>query len=189
MIFILTESVEGLDKKFNLNYYSRLRFTDNLLPQLTAAAETGALSRNVSVLSAGKEGPLYLDDLELKRNYSVRTCANHATTMNSLAALHLANLHPQTSFVHIYPVCLLSWQSIVSRTDKNVGSCQNQRPAGFGTAQMGRKSHLGGHDPLRSSHQGVRGTSTVCCNKCNVCTQSPVCRINQGRWSLPAALG
>ena len=35
---LLTETVEGLDRKFSLNYSSRMRFVTNLLPQLTAAS-------------------------------------------------------------------------------------------------------------------------------------------------------
>jgi hypothetical protein len=87
----------------NLNYYSRFRFTYNLLPQLTAAAKSGSLSRSISVLSAGHEGKLNLEDLSLRKSYSLRNCGLHAITMNSLAALHLATLHPGTSFIHMYP--------------------------------------------------------------------------------------
>ncbi|KAN0071814.1 hypothetical protein V8E54_010410 [Elaphomyces granulatus] len=104
------ETVEGLDKKFSLHYYSRLRFIYNLLPQLNAAATSstdanndGRLSRVVSVLSPGREGRLLLDDLSLKSNYSLANCAAHACTMNSLAVGELAASNPETSFIHAYP--------------------------------------------------------------------------------------
>ncbi len=98
-----TETIEGLDKKLNMNYYSRFRFIQNLLPQLTAAAEAGSLSRCVSVLAAGKEADIILDDLSLKTNYSAGNALKHAATMNSLMASYLAELHPGTSFVHMSP--------------------------------------------------------------------------------------
>lgn len=109
------ETDEGLDKKFSLHYYSRMRFLVNLLPQLTAAgnagdsssaAKTGLgknFSRVVSVLSAGDETPLIMNDLSLKHNFSLRNCARHAITMNSLSMEELAAAHPATSFVHAYP--------------------------------------------------------------------------------------
>jgi hypothetical protein len=97
------ETTEGLDKKFNLNYYSRIRFIHQLLPQLTKASDSGGLSRVVSVLGAGSEGKLALDDMSLKNGYNIRTCLNHATTMNSLAAGELAKANPGTTFIHAYP--------------------------------------------------------------------------------------
>ncbi|KAL4804673.1 short-chain dehydrogenase/reductase [Aspergillus unguis] len=101
------ETDEGLDKKLNLHYYSRMRFVSNLLPQLTKAANTTnphrSLSRVVSVLEAGGESSLQLNDLSLKTHWSPRNCAKHAITMNSLAMEHLASINPQTSFIHAFP--------------------------------------------------------------------------------------
>ncbi|KAJ9311065.1 hypothetical protein DTO271D3_8654 [Paecilomyces variotii] len=104
------ETSEGLDKKLNVHYYSRMRFIYNLLPQLTAASTTttttnsrSPLSRVISVLGAGQEGPLNLTDLALKHTYSLRTCGAHAITMNSLMTHELASQNPGTSFIHTYP--------------------------------------------------------------------------------------
>ncbi|KAL4889412.1 short-chain dehydrogenase/reductase [Aspergillus ambiguus] len=101
------ETSEGLDKKLSLHYYSRMRFVKNLLPQLNKASEStdsgSTLSRVVSVLEAGGEAPLCLDDLSLKSHYSLRNCAKHAITMNSVSMEHLASAHPQISFIHSFP--------------------------------------------------------------------------------------
>ncbi|MCJ1247102.1 hypothetical protein MMC30_004313 [Trapelia coarctata] len=100
------ETPEGLDKKFSLHYYSRARFATNLLPLLAAASSSSApgnLSRVISVLSAGTEGKMNLDDLSLKTHYSLANCANHAVTMNSLLACHQATTNPTTSFIHAAP--------------------------------------------------------------------------------------
>lgn len=91
-----------------------MRFVVNLLPQLTKAgtAEDSApgkpvpgrnLSRVVSVLEAGGEAPLNLDDLSLKTHYSLRNAAKHAITMTTLSMQELAASHPTTSFIHAYP--------------------------------------------------------------------------------------
>lgn len=103
LIYLLLETTEGLDKLLNLHYYSRIRFAFNLLPQLTQAAESGGLSRVVSVLAAGKENNIFLDDLALKKNYGLRSCLNHSATMNSFAAEELAAANPKTSFIHSDP--------------------------------------------------------------------------------------
>lgn len=97
------ETDEGVDKKLSLHYYARMRFLVNLLPQLTNAGTSNQLSRTISVLSAGHEAKLLLDDLPLKNHYSLGNCANHAITMNSLAMEELAASHPATSFIHAYP--------------------------------------------------------------------------------------
>lgn len=81
-----------------------MKFTTNLMPLLSKAAQiTPGLSRVVSVLSAGSEGKLHLDDLSLKTHYGMKACADHATTMNSLAIAQLASRNPNTTFVHTCP--------------------------------------------------------------------------------------
>lgn len=87
-----------------------MRFIDNLLPQLNAAAMSSTdanngnrLSRVVSVLGAGREGRLLLDDLSLKSHYTLANCAAHAGTMNSLAVGELAASNPETTFIHTSP--------------------------------------------------------------------------------------
>ncbi|KAL5342497.1 hypothetical protein BJX70DRAFT_355950 [Aspergillus crustosus] len=101
------ETEEGLDKKLSLHYYSRMRFISNLLPQLSAGAtpngEQKGLASVVSVLQAGGEGPLNLDDLPLKSTYSLRNAAKHAITMTSLSLEELAKANPAISFIHSYP--------------------------------------------------------------------------------------
>ena len=75
----------------------------NLLPLLTKASEEKQLSRMITVLAAGTEGRCNLDDLSLKKNYSIGACATHAGTMNSLFVEDLASKYPGTTFIHAYP--------------------------------------------------------------------------------------
>ncbi|PWY68619.1 hypothetical protein BO70DRAFT_344715 [Aspergillus heteromorphus CBS 117.55] len=109
------ETAEGLDRKFVLHYYARMRFITNLLPLLTAAAEDASantnarLSRVVSVLDphasirAGGAGKLDLADLSLKHTFSLKSCGAHTTIMGNLFLEAMAQQHPRTSFIHAYP--------------------------------------------------------------------------------------
>lgn len=109
------ETAEGLDRKFVLHYYARMRFIANMLPLLTTAAQDPSvnpndrLSRVVSVLDphvavrAGGSGKLDFSDLSLKRTFSLKTCGAHASLMGDFFLEGMAQRHPHTSFVHAYP--------------------------------------------------------------------------------------
>ncbi|PKY07522.1 hypothetical protein P168DRAFT_287998 [Aspergillus campestris IBT 28561] len=109
------ETSEGLDRKFVLHYYARMRFISNLLPLLNAAAQDSVsnnnarLSRVVSVLDpmvsvrAGGPGTLDFSDLSLKHSFSLQKCGWHASLMGDFFLESMAQRYPHTSFVHAYP--------------------------------------------------------------------------------------
>jgi hypothetical protein len=98
------ESSEGLDRKMVLNYYSRMRFINNLLPLLRTASTTPPhFSRSLSVLGAGYESPMNMDDIELKNTFSAGNCAAHTTVMNDLMVEQYAAREPGTTFIHTSP--------------------------------------------------------------------------------------
>ncbi|KAL5355842.1 hypothetical protein BJX96DRAFT_141949 [Aspergillus floccosus] len=109
------ETAEGLDRKFSLHYYARMRLITQLLPLLKAAAEdtsveaSARLSRVVSVLDphasvrAGGAGTLDYSDMSLKNTFTLTKCAAHASLMGNFFLEGMARQHPQTSFVHAYP--------------------------------------------------------------------------------------
>lgn len=109
------ETAEGLDRKFVLHYYARMRFVNKLLPLLNAAAQdtsvdaNARLSRVVSVLDplvsvrAGGSGKLNFSDLSLKDTFTLNTCGAHASLMGDFFLEGMAPRHPHTSFVHAYP--------------------------------------------------------------------------------------
>lgn len=80
-----------------------MRFTQQLLPLLRTASPE--LSRVVSVLAPGGESrtSFYLNDLDLKSNFSIRTAACHAITMTNFSFEEMAKQNPTVSFVHTYP--------------------------------------------------------------------------------------
>lgn len=109
------ETAEGLDRKFVLHYYARMRFITNLLPLLNTAAQDSSvngnarLSRVVSVLDpmvsvrAGGSGTLDFSDLSLKHTFSLKKCGWHASLMGDFFLESMAQQNPHTSFVHTYP--------------------------------------------------------------------------------------
>ncbi|SMR57204.1 unnamed protein product [Zymoseptoria tritici ST99CH_1E4] len=97
------ETPEGIDRKMSVNYYSRVRCTLHLMPLLEAASKANELSRVITVLAAGSEADVRVDDLDLKHNFSLQACLAHCVLMNDFAIEELAKRYPGTSFSHSYP--------------------------------------------------------------------------------------
>lgn len=98
-----TETVEGIDTKMAINYYGRWRVVENLLPLVEKAAESDENARIVTVLAPGNEGPVNMNDLDLKNNYSLSNANRHFTEFNSLAVVRFAQLYPKIGFLHAGP--------------------------------------------------------------------------------------
>ena len=96
------ETSEGIDKKLATNYYSRMRFTQQLLPLLQAAQPQ--LSHVVSVLAPGTESASFnTRDLGLKESFSLSSAANHACVMTDFCFEEFARRNPTVSFIHSFP--------------------------------------------------------------------------------------
>ena len=98
-----SETEEGIDRKMSVNYYSRIRWTLNLMPLLEASSNANELSRVITVLAAGSEGEVRLDDLELRHNFTLHACLAHCVVMTDFAIEELSRRYPGTSFSHSYP--------------------------------------------------------------------------------------
>ena len=98
-----TDNGEGMDRKMAVNYYSRIRCTLGMMPLLTAASEAGELSRVITVLAAGSEGDVRLDDLGLQQNFTLHACLAHCVVMADFAIGEMAKRFPGTAFSHSYP--------------------------------------------------------------------------------------
>lgn len=92
------ETEEGIDRKLAAHYYARWAFINDLLPQLNAAAEKGEEAKVMSVFSAGHGGPIDVNDLGLKRTYSLKNAAYQGITYNDLAL----EVRPLSSHPTIY---------------------------------------------------------------------------------------
>jgi NAD(P)-dependent dehydrogenase (short-subunit alcohol dehydrogenase family) len=78
------ETEEGLDTKLAVHYYARWKFTKELIPALNNASKAGEDTKVFSVLAAGKGGEIDLDDLGLKKTFSLANAALQAPTYNDL---------------------------------------------------------------------------------------------------------
>jgi NAD(P)-dependent dehydrogenase (short-subunit alcohol dehydrogenase family) len=96
------ETSEGIDKKLATNFYSRMRFAQQLMPLLEAAHPQ--LSRVISVLSPGEEKMSFdPSDIGLKSRFSLMNAVNHATVMTDFYFEQAAKQHPTVSFIHSNP--------------------------------------------------------------------------------------
>ncbi|TKA78794.1 hypothetical protein B0A49_01686, partial [Cryomyces minteri] len=138
------ETPEGIDKKMAVNYYSRMRFAINLMPLITAASAASELSRVITVLAAGSEGDIRLDDLELKHNFTLHACLAHCVVMSDFMVEELASRYPGTAFSHSYPgtvkTGIASELSGPSGISGGAGAC---RPEGLDVVD-GMKGEKGG---------------------------------------------
>jgi NAD(P)-dependent dehydrogenase (short-subunit alcohol dehydrogenase family) len=78
------ESIEGIDKKLAVQYYARWHFIRELAPALKRAKDANEEGAVMNVFAAGKGGPIDVDDLGLKENYSVKSSALAAPTYTDL---------------------------------------------------------------------------------------------------------
>jgi NAD(P)-dependent dehydrogenase (short-subunit alcohol dehydrogenase family) len=78
------ETDEGIDRKMALNFYSRWQFADDLLPLLKKAKEEGEDAKVMTILAAGRNGSINLDDLALKKNYSLAIAGAAVPSYNDL---------------------------------------------------------------------------------------------------------
>ncbi|KAF8609719.1 NAD(P)-binding protein [Ceratobasidium sp. AG-I] len=97
------ETSEGMDKKLALHYYARWKFVQDLIPLLEKAKAQGEDARVLTVLEAGSNAKLNVDDLDLKHGYGLKAAADHGRAMNDLAVEHFATQHPDMAFIHAYP--------------------------------------------------------------------------------------
>lgn len=98
---VALDTTEGLDASMTTRYYSRIRITQLLLPLLNKSPSPHVMS----VLAAGREGPIHEDDLALTKikNFTVSSANSHCATMMTLMLEGFAAENPRISFVHAFP--------------------------------------------------------------------------------------
>ncbi|KDQ17121.1 hypothetical protein BOTBODRAFT_172702 [Botryobasidium botryosum FD-172 SS1] len=126
-----TETEEGLDQKLALHLYSRWKLTEGMLPLLQKAKKDGEDAKVMSVLDSVYGGPIDLDDIDLKKEYSLRAAANTATTGNDIMVVEYARRHPEIAFMHTAPGFVNT--PILSRNHPILGSLLSPLGSLFGT--------------------------------------------------------
>lgn len=105
------ETVEGIDEKLALHYYSRMQYIEELLPLLRNCLDSTPDhieydTKVVSVLSAGEhQSYINKSDLALRRSYNLSDAANATGFYNDLMMDHYSRMEENEgiSFVHINP--------------------------------------------------------------------------------------
>ncbi|KAJ7792148.1 NAD(P)-binding protein [Mycena olivaceomarginata] len=97
------ETEEGIDRKLAVHYYGRWRFINDLLSAVEDARKAGEDAKVMTVLSAAKGGKIDLDDLGLKKTFSLPNAAAAGGTYNDIMVVDLAKRYPGLTFVHSYP--------------------------------------------------------------------------------------
>lgn len=98
-----TPTEDGVDYKLAIHYYSRFKFARDLTPLLVKAADAGEPARVLSVLDSLRGGPIFPDDMALKKNWSLYQALRVGCTYNDAAMAALAKRYPTVSFTHAYP--------------------------------------------------------------------------------------
>jgi hypothetical protein len=95
------DTKEHLDTCLSLQYYSRMRLTQNLLPHLRKSPRP----RVLNVLNADWERKMLDSDIGLSdlSNYSIGRCVDHTTTLMTLGLEYLAENNNEITFLHTFP--------------------------------------------------------------------------------------
>ncbi|KAG3114029.1 hypothetical protein PI125_g6801 [Phytophthora idaei] len=93
-----TETSEGLDVKMATHYYGRFMLIRDLLGRLICPGV-----RILNVLGGGQGGYVDVDDLYLKRTYSLSRCAQATMQYSDLMAQSFSERAPKASFLHASP--------------------------------------------------------------------------------------
>ncbi|KAI0769730.1 hypothetical protein BD413DRAFT_556404 [Trametes elegans] len=97
------DTEEGIDRRLGLHYYARWKFIHDLLPVLQNATDAGEDAKVMSVLAPGTGRPVDLDDLGLKKSYTLPKAGMTSPTYTDLMMESYAEQSPGTAFIHIYP--------------------------------------------------------------------------------------
>jgi len=90
-----TPTTEGIDKKLALNYYSRFRFFQDLIPGLQRGKEEDGIGKAMTILGApnGASIEAFGDDFGLRDHYSVTNAASAGPAYNDLMIVVRFLLH------------------------------------------------------------------------------------------------
>ncbi|KAK0482712.1 hypothetical protein IW261DRAFT_1469365 [Armillaria novae-zelandiae] len=97
------ETAEGIDKLLGLRYYSRFKYTYELLPLLKNAKEAGEDASVLSVLASGLGRAIDVNDLGLKHSYQAYKAMLASFSYNDIMVEEFAKRDPDIAFTHICP--------------------------------------------------------------------------------------
>ncbi|KIO31621.1 hypothetical protein M407DRAFT_241720 [Tulasnella calospora MUT 4182] len=111
--------LNGIDHRLVLNFYSRWKFVDELMPLVEKAAEKGEEARVMTVLNPNDAGSVDVSDLGRKTTTSGLSLAKAATAYSNVMIEEYPKLHPNLAFYNIFP-------GVVSTPNMNAGAWWSQ---------------------------------------------------------------
>ncbi|KAG9023820.1 hypothetical protein FS837_005620 [Tulasnella sp. UAMH 9824] len=97
-------SLNGIDRRMVLEFYSRWKFIDELLPLLNTAANKGEEARVLIIKGSTAQQPIDPDDFGFRKNPSTALAQTKATCVyNNMMVEEYSKLYPKLSFCHMYP--------------------------------------------------------------------------------------
>lgn len=95
-----TETAEGIDEKLAVHYYGRFLLINQLIPVLEATARSGGEARVLSVFAASRGKPPPLDDLDLKKKFTLKAAGEAAPFYNDVM-VDVSPLNIHTNYVSL----------------------------------------------------------------------------------------
>lgn len=92
--------MEGIDEKLAVHYYGRFLLINQLIPILEATAGSGGEARVLSVFAASRGKPPSLDDLDLKKKFTLKAAGEAAPFYNDVMVdVSLLNMRIKFHFI------------------------------------------------------------------------------------------
>ncbi|KAG8917457.1 hypothetical protein FRC01_002440 [Tulasnella sp. 417] len=96
--------LNGIDRRMVLEFYSRWKFIDELLPLLNAAVTMGEEARVLIIKGPAVRQPINPDDFGFRKDRSTALAQTRATCIyNNMMIEEYSKLHPKLSFCHMFP--------------------------------------------------------------------------------------
>ncbi|KAG8985994.1 hypothetical protein FRB90_004290 [Tulasnella sp. 427] len=96
-------SMNGIDLRMVLDFYSRWKFVDELMPLLETAAALEEEARVLTIKGGNGKLPLDHDDLGFRNNPSSMAQTKATSLYNNIMVEEYSRLYPNISFYHIFP--------------------------------------------------------------------------------------
>ncbi|KAG9003946.1 hypothetical protein FRB90_011084 [Tulasnella sp. 427] len=95
--------LNGIDRRMVLEFYSRWKFIDELLPLLELAATTKEEARVLIIKGPTQKQVIDPEDFGLRKNSSALVQTKATCIYNNMFVEEYSKLHPTVSFCHMFP--------------------------------------------------------------------------------------
>ncbi|KAG8986199.1 hypothetical protein FRB90_004152 [Tulasnella sp. 427] len=97
------QSLNGIDQRLVLTFYSRWKFVEELAPLLDKAGDQGEEARVMAILNPEGGSAIDISDLGMKKTTGGLALAGAGTGYTNAMIQEYSKLHPNLAFFNIYP--------------------------------------------------------------------------------------